>query len=192
MLTEFEVVLVGDIPILEQEDEFVLTPVKRAHARAVLYPDAEVLELGVLGTPSREDFRRVGAAAIAEMVQPDLGLITNIGKAHIEYFESIENVSETKSALFTTLPRNGKALINLDDPLISKMEVSCSQVSYSFNTSADFLGCWTKLHQFDELRVNGTPITIPVPSEAFGKNALAVFAAASQFDIPTEKALPLH
>lgn len=126
-------------------------------------------------------------ATIAEMVQPELGLITNIGEAHIEYFESIERVSATKSALFTALPSNGKALINLDDPLISKMEVSCSQVSYSFNTSADFSGCWTNAHQFEELRVNDIPITIPVPSEAFGKNALAVFAAASQFDIPIEK-----
>jgi len=39
-------------------------------------------------------------AELCQIVQPDYGLITNIGKAHLEGFGSIENIIETKTALY--------------------------------------------------------------------------------------------
>ena len=54
-------------------------------------------------------------AELCEIAQPDIGLITNIGKAHLEGFGSIENIFETKTALY----RAAKTLfVNRDDELL--------------------------------------------------------------------------
>ncbi len=50
--------------------------------------------------------------------QPDLGYITNYGKAHLEGFGGVEGVIKGKSELYDYLSNNNKkALINSDDPL---------------------------------------------------------------------------
>ena len=48
--------------------------------------------------------------ALSQMAQPDYGLITNFGKAHIEGFGSIENIVKGKLELFKYLKSNGKTI----------------------------------------------------------------------------------
>lgn len=53
---------------------------------------------------------------LCNIAQPDYGLITNFGKAHLEGFGSIEGVIKAKSELYNYLiHHNKKALINTDD-----------------------------------------------------------------------------
>ncbi|WP_179345378.1 UDP-N-acetylmuramoyl-tripeptide--D-alanyl-D-alanine ligase [Winogradskyella ursingii] len=55
---------------------------------------------------------------LSNIAEPDYGLITNFGKAHLEGFGSIEGVIEGKSELFTYLKQNEKtAIINTTDKL---------------------------------------------------------------------------
>lgn len=52
---------------------------------------------------------------------PTTGVITNVGKAHLEGFGSVEGVLKTKSELFSHLVHHGKQFIlNRDDQLLSK------------------------------------------------------------------------
>lgn len=58
---------------------------------------------------------------LCEIALPDWGLITNIGKAHLEGFGSIETTLKTKAALYTKVfDRDGKIFLNADDPMLSK------------------------------------------------------------------------
>ncbi|TDL99134.1 MAG: UDP-N-acetylmuramoyl-tripeptide--D-alanyl-D-alanine ligase [Flavobacteriaceae bacterium] len=55
---------------------------------------------------------------LSELSQPDIGYITNFGKAHLEGFGGVLGVIAGKSELYQNLRKNGKtALINLDDPI---------------------------------------------------------------------------
>lgn len=114
---------------------------------------------------------------ICNIVKPDMGIITNVFEAHLEFFGSIESVANTKSALFRSLPKSGTAFINLDDQYISEMVVSCKRVEYSISRTADFQGKWSSGAQM--LTVNGTSIKLSTLSYALGMNALAVFSIAS-------------
>lgn len=52
---------------------------------------------------------------VAELVQPDIGVLTSIGPAHLESFGSIENIIKTKYELIEALEEEGIAIFNYDD-----------------------------------------------------------------------------
>jgi UDP-N-acetylmuramoyl-tripeptide--D-alanyl-D-alanine ligase len=56
---------------------------------------------------------------LCSIARPDLGLITNIGEAHLEFFGDRSGVAKAKGALFEAVSEKGCALINLDDPLLA-------------------------------------------------------------------------
>ncbi|MCJ7716417.1 MAG: UDP-N-acetylmuramoyl-tripeptide--D-alanyl-D-alanine ligase [Anaerolineales bacterium] len=63
-------------------------------------------------------------AKLAEIAAPELGMITNVGKAHLEGFGSLEGVADAKSELYEYLSANGgSAIIDGNDPLLLKKAV---------------------------------------------------------------------
>ena len=58
---------------------------------------------------------------VAELVQPKIGIITNIGPAHIETFKNIDNIMKTKYELIEELPTDGVAVFNYDNEHIKKL-----------------------------------------------------------------------
>ncbi len=57
-------------------------------------------------------------ARLCRISQPDIGLITNIGAAHLERLGSLEGVAAQKWELWKAIPEHGAAVVNLDDPLV--------------------------------------------------------------------------
>jgi len=58
-------------------------------------------------------------AVLAKIIAPDFGLITNIGKAHLEGFKTLEGVLDAKTELYDYLVKNGrKAFLNINDDLL--------------------------------------------------------------------------
>ena len=55
-------------------------------------------------------------AYLAGIANPDVGLITNIGPAHLRGFGSEEGVARAKGEIFSALPAAGWAIINADEP----------------------------------------------------------------------------
>ncbi|MBL0173741.1 MAG: UDP-N-acetylmuramoyl-tripeptide--D-alanyl-D-alanine ligase [Ignavibacteria bacterium] len=56
--------------------------------------------------------------SLCAIAEPTHGLITNIGRAHIEKLLSREGIAAEKSALYRALPRDGVAFVNADEPLL--------------------------------------------------------------------------
>jgi len=63
---------------------------------------------------------------LCDMVHPKYGILTRIGTAHLESFGSEEKIQKTKFELIESLPEDGVAVLNRDDP---------KQVSYNLKTS---------------------------------------------------------
>jgi len=77
---------------------------------------------------------------LVNIAQPNFGIITSIGKAHLEFFKDLEGVTREKSTLFKYLKtHNGTAFINLDDELIDYLSQDLNRYTFSYknNNKAD-------------------------------------------------------
>jgi len=57
-------------------------------------------------------------AWLASFVKPDVGVITNIGPAHLEFLGSLENIAAAKAELIEALPAGGVVVVPADEPLL--------------------------------------------------------------------------
>jgi len=58
---------------------------------------------------------------LCDIAQPEIGVITNIGTVHAERAGSLEAIARGKAELVESLPENGVAILNFDDPLVRNM-----------------------------------------------------------------------
>lgn len=63
-------------------------------------------------------------ARLAEIAQPHIGVITNIGAAHLETLRGLDGVARAKGELFAALPPEGTAVINADDSRVLALPVA--------------------------------------------------------------------
>ncbi len=78
-------------------------------------------------------------AELAEIAHPHVGVVTNIGPAHLERAGSMERISQAKAELVEALPSDGAAILNYDDPLVREMadKTQARVVYYGLSPKAD-------------------------------------------------------
>ena len=59
---------------------------------------------------------------LCDIAQPQIGVVTNVGTVHAERAGSQEAIAKVKSELIQSLPSDGVAILNFDDPWVRKME----------------------------------------------------------------------
>ena len=75
---------------------------------------------------------------LCHIADPDYGLITNIGKAHLEGFGSFEGVIKTKTELYRHIKANGKAVfVNQGNPLLWEQSEGQTRITYGHHCAAD-------------------------------------------------------
>ena len=76
---------------------------------------------------------------LCEIVRPTIGVITNIGPDHLEFFGSMEGSAQAKAELLDLLPSDGMAMLNADDPYFDYLaaRAQCRVVSFGNSAMAD-------------------------------------------------------
>jgi len=74
---------------------------------------------------------------LCKIARPKIGVVTTVGYAHMEYFDSIEEVAAAKHELIDALPASGTAVLNADDPLVRAFSFSGKTVTYGVDNLAD-------------------------------------------------------
>ena len=71
-------------------------------------------------------------AALCHIADPDCGLITNVGRAHLEGFGSFEGVIQTKTELYRYLAaKHGTAFVNADNDILTAEAARCQLATFT-------------------------------------------------------------
>ena len=94
-------------------------------------------------------------ADLCKITDPDYGIITNIGKAHLKGFGSFEGVKKTKGELYDYLKKKkGTVFFNKDNSILTELSLKIeNKVSYG-ETDADFTGEVLNSPPFVHLKAN--------------------------------------
>jgi UDP-N-acetylmuramoyl-tripeptide--D-alanyl-D-alanine ligase len=97
-------------------------------------------------------------AALAAMARPDIGVITNVGLGHVEFFGDEAGVAREKSALLRVLPRNGDglAVLNADDRWCQELRACTNStvVTVGIDNFADIRASDIKINGDVKFRLN--------------------------------------
>jgi UDP-N-acetylmuramoyl-tripeptide--D-alanyl-D-alanine ligase len=138
--------------------------------------DAAVLELGT---------NRPGEIArLAEIAAPDVGIVLNIGPAHVEGLGSLEGIAREKGDLFRALPETGTAVVNATDLRVMREAARCraARIHYGvpMNEVSGRILAMEDWGMRIAVRTPSGPFTsfLPLSGEHNLLNALAAAAAA--------------
>lgn len=126
---------------------------------------------------------------LAALAQPEIGVVTNVGRAHAGFFESLEEIALAKRELIEALPPAGTAVLNADDPRVAAFaEVHPGPVlTFGFSEKADVRAEqaeWSAAGA--RFRVEGVLFESPLPGRHGILNVLAALAVARLFGLPLE------
>jgi len=109
-------------------------------------------------------------AWLASFVKPNVGVITNIGPAHLEFLGSIENIARAKAELIDGLPPGGTAIVPdepLLEPYLTRSDITVKRVD--LNAPLPFSTGYTSKHQLQNTRTAiavAEVLGVPLPETA--------------------------
>lgn len=128
---------------------------------------------------------------LAAIARPRTGVVTNVGWAHIEAFDSQDGVALAKRELIESLPPDGNAVLNADDPRVARFaEIHPGNViTFGIQEAADYQAHGVEYFPGGcRFTVRGVPFQVSVAGRHGVLNALAAIAVASGvFAIPLEE-----
>lgn len=148
--------------------------------------EVAVLEMGM---SAAGEIRR-----LAEIAQPDIGLITNISAAHLVELKSVQHIQAAKGELFEALGDAHTAIVNADDPLVLELarSLKARTITFAIDNAADVRagdirplandGFDFSVRLFDK----DFPLRLPFLGSCNIYNALAAMAAGYSLGVPAE------
>ncbi len=124
---------------------------------------------------------------LCNIAHPMYGIITNIGKAHIEGFGSLQGVVETKNELYQAVKSSGGTVfVNGNDELLMKLSSEINRFVYGID-NADVYGKIVDSKPLLKLVWNSDGKEIPVATNLYGSynfnNVMAAIAVGKYFGI---------
>jgi len=151
--------------------------------------EAAVLEMGMS--------RRGELSRLAAIAKPDVGVVTRVAPAHLEFFSSVDEIALAKRELIEGLNgKNSTAVLNADDSRVAAFGPFAPGrvVTYGIDSPAFFTATAIEDHgaagsAFDYVSPEGrVRLELPVPGRHAIYNALASLAAASVWNIGAAEA----
>ncbi|WP_461639654.1 UDP-N-acetylmuramoyl-tripeptide--D-alanyl-D-alanine ligase [Labilibaculum euxinus] len=125
---------------------------------------------------------------LCEIAEPDYGIITNVGKAHLEGFGSFEGVVKTKKELYDFLFKNGgKVFINADNDYLTEMLNDQESISYGNSENAFSKAKFLQAEPYLVLEIRSAIGKLYIKTKLIGaynfENALAAVTIGRYFKI---------
>ena len=120
-------------------------------------------------------------ALLTELVRPTIGVITNVGTAHIGRLGSRKAIAQAKCELLARMPSTSTAVINHDNPLLMETAKEVWQgktITYGL-AGGDVSG----IVAGENIIVAGQTLPLPLPGEHNASNYLAAIAIAQLLEI---------
>ena len=128
-------------------------------------------------------------ALLACISQPNAGLITNFGKAHLEGFGSLQGVVKAKSELYDFLKSSsGIIFANADDSKIMAQLKEHHPITYGTTASAQFFAEIDDKKNTIALEIDRMRIQTQLSGVYNAYNTLAAYAIGNHFGVSTETA----
>lgn len=153
--------------------------------------DAVVLEIGGAYAPGE-------IKALAEIARPTIGVVTNVGHAHLERMGSIEAIAATKTELPASLPEDGVAILNGDDERVRAMadHCRCRVIFYGLAPDCQVRASDIESHGLEgisfTLRFDGEQhhIRVPLLGRHSAHTVLAALAVGTELGMSIDEMLP--
>ena len=133
----------------------------------------------------------------AEMLAPDIAVVTNIGYAHLDLYKEFENLKKDKLSLLEKRSKTGVAIINYDNDYLREWAKTAEGeiITFSlYNKNADYYA-ENVMQTLDGLRLivtekksqRSTRLKIDIVGEHNAYNVLAAFAVGRKLNLEEEK-----
>ena len=136
-------------------------------------------------------------AALARLARPEVGVVLNVGVAHLGMFGTQAAIAAAKGELVEALPAEGTAVLNADDPLVAAMaaRTAARVLPFGLGPAAEVRAEGVSLdgegRAMFKLRTPGASgsaeVVLPVPGEHLVSDALAAAAAAHALGMDPEE-----
>ncbi|MGD1848338.1 MAG: UDP-N-acetylmuramoyl-tripeptide--D-alanyl-D-alanine ligase [Salibacteraceae bacterium] len=153
-------------------------------------PDDCELAIIEMGANHREDI-----AELSEIALPDYGIITNIGKAHLEGFGGLEGVEYAKSRLYEFIRKtNGKLFVNGDNAQLMRLSEGIDRILYGSREDHFVRASLTSTFPFLHLSwAHETATTDPIETQIIGsynfENILVALCVGRYFGVSRENVI---
>ncbi|MCU0225557.1 MAG: UDP-N-acetylmuramoyl-tripeptide--D-alanyl-D-alanine ligase [Acidobacteria bacterium] len=148
--------------------------------------DAAVLEIGI-NHPGE-------LAPLARIARPDVGVVTNVGTAHIGFFADQRELAEEKAqVVFETAP-SGTGVIHRSSPFLLEVAQRSGRALVTFDLAGEAdlrpAGVAGSLVEGTRFTVDGVPVRLALWGDHAVLNALAALGAARALGVPLAEAAP--
>jgi UDP-N-acetylmuramoyl-tripeptide--D-alanyl-D-alanine ligase len=152
-------------------------------------PDAARWVVLEMGARREGDIER-----LTEVASPDVGIVTSVAMAHLEYFGDLDGVARAKGELVAALPASGLAVLNFDDSRVREMASlsACPVLGYGAGADAEVRADDVTLDRDLRARFRlsspwgQTEVRLALHGVQQVANALAAAAAALWCGVPIE------
>ncbi|MET7285002.1 UDP-N-acetylmuramoyl-tripeptide--D-alanyl-D-alanine ligase [Streptomyces sp. NPDC005573] len=185
----------------------LIAQVLQRHAPTVFTPGSLNNEIGLpltaLSATEETKFLvlEMGARGIGHiryltgLTPPRIGLVLNVGSAHIGEFGGREQIAQAKGELVESLPADGAAILNADDPLVRAMasRTKAKVVLFGESAEADVRAENVRLTDSGQpsFRLHtpsgASDVTMRLYGEHHVSNALAAAAVAHELGMPVDE-----
>ena len=141
-------------------------------------PDAEmaVVEMGASHPGDIDELTNIG--------EPNYGIITNIGRAHLRDFGGYEGVIKTKNEMYQYIgAHNGILFVNKNNELLMSLANNINKVTYGTGNDADVKGKMLSANPYLSVEWNGYKIDTQLVGDYNFENVLAAICVGKYFKV---------
>ena len=126
-------------------------------------------------------------AHLCTIAKPDFGIITNIGKAHLEGFGSFEGVVKTKNELYDFIRnKKGRLFVNHDNELLMNLSKNIDSQTYGKNNNANIKADVISSNPYLHIKWDDSEIKTNLVGDYNFENVMAAISVGQYFNVEKE------